>query len=97
MGESSTYLVRRIDDPWMISIVEMDVALVAAMVFFVIGVAFSHHLLGAAAAFLAGRQYHKLKAGKPRGAAKHWMYWYLPPFVTRLKATPPSHHTLMFG
>lgn len=90
-------MIRRIDDPLMVAFVELDVALVGCFVFFLVGIVFEKHLLGLAAGYFAGRLYHQLKAGKPRGAAKHWTYWYLPSFMTRLRATPPSHHTLMFG
>lgn len=97
MSEPSTYLVRRLDDPWMVAFVEMDVAVIAGMVFFFIGVIFTMYLFGGLAAFVAARYYQKLKVGKPRGAAKHWVYWNLPRFVLPLKATPPSYYASMYG
>ena len=96
MNEPSTYLLRRLDDPWMLAFVEMDVGLIGGLAF-LIGIVAGHYVLGGIAGFAAGYGYYKVKIGKPRGAFKHIAYRLFPPFVVPLRATPPSYHDDMFG
>lgn len=96
MGEPSTYLLRRLDDPWMLAFVEMDVGLIGTMVFLT-GILSGHFVLGAIAGAGVGYLYHKGKVGRPRGGLKHVCYRLFPPFVVPLKATPPSHFEEMYG
>lgn len=96
MNEPSTYLLRRLDDPWMLAFVELDVGLVGSMVFFV-GLVSGHFMLGAIAGVAVGYLYHKAKIGRPRGGIKHLAYRLFPPFVVPMKATPPSFYEEMYG
>lgn len=96
MSEPSTFLIRRLDDPWMLAFVEMDVGLIGGMVFFV-GIISGHYVLGAIVGVTVGYVYHKVKVGRPRGGIKHIAYRLFPPFVVRMRATPPSFHEDMFG
>jgi len=96
VSEPSTYLIRRLDDPWMLAFVEMDVGLIGGMVFFV-GIISGHYVLGAIVGVGVGYVYHKAKVGRPRGGIKHIAYRLFPPFVVPMRATPPSFHEDMFG
>jgi type IV conjugative transfer system protein TraL len=96
VNEPSTYLLRRLDDPWMLAFVELDVGLIGGMVCF-IGIVSGHFVLGLVAGYIVGFLYHKGKVGRPRGGIKHIAYRLFPPFVVPLRATPPSFHEEMYG
>jgi type IV conjugative transfer system protein TraL len=90
MDDFDTAIVKGLKDPWKFLFVDMDIALVSAMVGFFSLSAGAPTPLVVAIAGGVGYLMHIARKGKPRGYASHLAYWYLPPSVTRLKRVPPT-------
>lgn len=89
MDDHDTKIVAGLKDPWKFLWVDMDIAMAAACVGFGLlstGLPTPVVVGGAAA---VGYVLHTSRKGKPRGYARHWAYWHLPPLWTRLQRVPP--------
>ena len=100
MSESDqSYILRRLDDPWKIGLWELDVALPFAFCAFfgmLRGTAVSL-IVAVALGFIVARKVSRIKAAKHPQFFKHFLYWILPPFLSRTRALPPSAQHEMVG
>lgn len=100
MSANSTYIPRRLDDPWKVGLWDMDVAipwLVTFGIFYTALGGIMGMIVGGAAGTFVGMKASKLKSDKHPAFAMHWAYWNLPDFIVKLHCTPPSHHRRMIG
>jgi type IV conjugative transfer system protein TraL len=83
-----TQIVSGLKDPWKFLFVDMDVAMAAAGVgFLLLTVGLTPpFVLGGGAGF--GYFLQRLRKGKPRGYARHLRYWHFPPSVNGLRRIP---------
>lgn len=77
MDEKRYLVPRRIDLPPRFLMWDMDVMLVFS-VFFVLGMAMGHGLIGCGMGVLVSAVFGKLRAGKHPAFGVHWLYWHLP-------------------
>lgn len=89
MEDHDMSIVKGLKDPWKFLFVDMDIALVASMVGFIVLSAGYPTTVVVGVAVGVGYLMHSVRKGKPRGFATHLAYWYLPPAVTQLKRVPP--------
>jgi conjugal transfer pilus assembly protein TraL len=95
MTSASLEIPKRLNEPPRIFWWDLDVALLAlsaALAGMISGTS-ERHAVGVLLASIYGRA----KSGKHPAFALHLIYWYLPPAVTGLKRTPPSHLREMVG
>jgi type IV conjugative transfer system protein TraL len=95
-NDPSTDIVDRINDPMKFLLVDIDVAMIGALVAFG-GLQTGHIFKGVVLGFVVAFYLHKFKSNHHRGYLKHLLCWYLPAFVMRLRRTPPSHLKEMIG
>jgi type IV conjugative transfer system protein TraL len=90
MDDHDMQIVMGLKDPWKFLFVDMDIAMVASCAGFA---ALSAGLPTPLVVLLGGGLgygMHAMRKGKPKGYAKHFAYWHLPPAFTRLKRVPPA-------
>jgi conjugal transfer pilus assembly protein TraL len=96
----TTYIPRRLDDPWKIGFWDVDVAapvLFGAMIGYFTGSKWAFFVCLGCGLGLA-RWISHTKQDKHPAFALHWLYWHLPSSpLTSLHATPPSYLRLMVG
>ena len=94
---SDRYIIpRRLDDPELIGLWTLDEFL-GLIVPFGWGILSQHIFIGLGLASGAWFALRKAKSGRASAWVVHAAYWYLPPGVTGLKLTPPSHCRLLAG
>lgn len=91
-----TWIVSRLNDPWKLLFVDIDIGMLAGMVMLVAFLA-KQYLLGLVLGGGLGYLLHNHRRGKPTGYLRHLCYWHLPAVTSRLKRTPPSHLTETLG
>ena len=99
MSSEQSYILRRLDDPWKIGLWELDVALPFSFCAFfgmLRGTAMSL-VIGVALGFFLARTVSRIKAAKHPAFFKHFLYWCMPPFLSRTRALPPSAQQEMVG
>ncbi len=97
--EREKRILRRLDDPWKIGLWEIDVAfpfMVCAFLGVLRGGVFALSAGVGLGAFLAFR-ITRLKAARLNGFFFHFIYWWFPPMLLKLKALPPSTMREMVG
>lgn len=87
---------RHLDDPELIGFWTID-EFAGIIVPFTWGILAQHILIGIGLAVGAWFALRKAKAGRSASWFRHAAYWYLPPGLTGLKATPPSHCRVLAG
>lgn len=89
MSDHDQQIVTGLKDPWKFIFIDMDIAILAGAVgMLAVGAGASSTvtvLIASAFAYLI----HSFRRGRPKGFAKHFAYWYLPPSVVRLRTLPP--------
>lgn len=96
MTNISLEIPKRLNEPPRIFWWDLDVALLALSAALA-GMISGYFLSGCAVGLLLASAYGRVKSGKHPAFALHLIYWYLPPTVTGLKRTPPSHLREMVG
>ncbi len=97
MDDNDTQIVSRLKDPWKFMFVDMDIAMLGAVIgmcalfaglntFFVIAIPVG-----------VGFLIHKSRESKAKGFLRHFSYWHLPPMVMPMKRTPPPYTTRTIG
>jgi len=81
---------RRLDDPerWLFWTVDEAAALMGPAL---LGLAANQFVPGLVAGVGGWLLLRRVKRGGGANIARYALYWFLPDFVLRLKATPPSH------
>lgn len=96
----STYIPRRLDDPWKIGFWDVDVAapvLFSALVGYLTASKVSFFGCLAGGLFVA-RWISHTKQDKHPAFVLHWLYWHLPSTpLTSLRTTPPSYLRRLVG
>ncbi len=90
MDDHDMQIVMGLKDPWKFLFVDMDIAMLSACIGFALmtmGVP-TPLMVGMAAG--VGYVLHTSRKGKPKGFARHLVYWYLPPTISRLQRVPPN-------
>ena len=83
-------IVNGLKDPWKFLFVDMDIAMLSTCLgFAMLTMGLPTPVVVVAAAAL-GYVMHTSRKGKPKGYARHLVYWYLPPMVSRLQRVPPN-------
>ena len=91
MSDTRRYdIPRRLDDPerWLFWTVEEAAALMGPAL---LGLAANHFVPGLVAGTAGWLLLRRIKRGGGANIARYAVYWYLPDFVLRLRATPASH------
>ena len=91
MSESARHTIpRRLDDPerWLFWTVDEAAALMGPAL---LGLAANQFVPGLIAGVGGWLVLRRVKRGGGANIARYALYWFLPDFVLRLKATPPSH------
>lgn len=89
MPDHDQQIVAHLKDPWRFIFIDMDIAFLAGAVgLLVAGAGAPAHVTVIAASAFA-YAIHSIRRGRPKGFAKHFAYWYLPPTVVRLRRLPP--------
>ena len=80
---------RRLDDPerWLFWTLDEAAVLMGSAL---LGLAANHFVIGLATGLGGWLVLRRIKRGAPT-SARQALYWFLPDFVLRLKATPASH------
>jgi type IV conjugative transfer system protein TraL len=97
MDDHDMKIVMGLKDPWKFLFVDMDVAMVAGAVGCVALNAGYSPTVVVIAAGVTGYLMHAARKGKPKGFARHFIYWHLPPTVSGLKRVPPAWATRTVG
>lgn len=97
MEDHDTLIVMGLKDPWKFIFVDMDIAMLAACIGFALLTTGLPTPVVVGAAGAVGYVLHKSRKGKPRGYAKHWAYWHLPPSISRLQRVPPNWSSRTVG
>ncbi len=86
----SDVIPRRLDDPerWLFWTVDEAVVLMGPAL---LGLAANQFPTGLVAGLAGWLVLRRVKRGGGANIARYALYWFLPDFVLRLKATPPSH------
>lgn len=90
------YIPRCLDEPEKIlfwSLDEVGIIIVP----FLVGIIVGHTIIGMIIGILLYTKWRKLKGTGSSNLIIYATYWYLPSFVTSLKATPLSHYRLYLG
>ncbi len=91
MNDAARFAIpRRLDDPerWLFWTLDEAAMLMGPVVLGLAANAFVAGLVAGVAAWLTLR---RVKRGGSANIALYALYWFLPGFVLRLRATPPSH------
>ncbi len=91
MSETRRHVIpRRLDDPerWLFWTVDEAAALMGPAL---LGLAANQFVTGLIAGVGGWLALRRVKRGGGANIARYALYWFLPDFVLRLKATPPSH------
>ncbi|MGF6095755.1 type IV conjugative transfer system protein TraL [Pseudomonas sp. 18175] len=98
--DDTTYIPRRLDDPWKLGFWDVDIAapvLFGALIGYLSGNKWAFALCLAFGLLLARWIAHS-KQDKHPAFALHWLYWHLPAMpLTALHATPPSYRRRLVG
>jgi len=97
MDELDTEIVARLKDPWKFLFVDMDIAMLGAIVGMGALFAGLNTFFVIALPVAVGYVIHKSREARAKGFLRHLCYWHLPPAVMRLKRTPPSYSTRSIG
>jgi type IV conjugative transfer system protein TraL len=97
MDDHDTLIVAGLKDPWKFLFVDMDIAMVACSVSFVLLTTGLPTPVVVGAGVAVGYVMHAVRKGKPKGYAAHVAYWFLPPLLSRLKRVPPMWATRTVG
>ena len=89
-GSGSHVIPRRLDDPerWLFWTMDEAAALMGPAV---LGLAANHFVAGLVAGVAGWLLLRRVKRGGGANIAHYALYWLLPDFALRLRATPPSH------
>ena len=90
MDDPDTRIVAGLKDPWKFLFVDMDIAMLAlpvAMGLMLVGLSI---LPAGAGAVGVAYALHAVRKGRPKGYARHFAYWHLPPIATQLSRVPPN-------
>ena len=91
MNESARHAIpRRLDDPerWLFWTVDEAAVLMGPTL---LGLAANQFVTGLVAGIGGWLALRRVKRGGGANIARYALYWFLPDFALRLKATPPSH------
>ncbi len=89
-GSGSHAIPRRLDDPerWLFWTMDEAAALMGPAV---LGLAANEFVMGLVAGVGGWVLLRRVKRGGGANIAHYALYWFLPEFALRLRATPPSH------
>jgi len=90
MNDPDMLVVMGLKDPWKFLFVDADIAMLACCVGFVVLSMGMPTPVVVAAGGGVGFVMHTARKGKPKGYTQHFMYWHLPPALSRLKCVPPN-------
>ena len=95
-GPARHAIPRRLDDPerWLFWTVDEATVLMGPTLLGLAANAFVPGLVAGVAGWLLLR---RVKRGGGANIARYALYWFLPDFVLRLRATPPSHVRRLVG
>ena len=91
MNDTARHAIpRRLDDPerWLFWTFDEAAALLGPAV---LGLAANRFVMGLVAGIAGWLVLRRVKRGGGANIALYALYWFLPEFVLRLRATPPSH------
>lgn len=96
MDDHDMQIVTGLKDPWKFLFVDMDIAMLGSIVGFMLMATGLSTMWAGVGGIGFAYAMHASRKGKPRGYARHFAYWYLPPVATRLRSVPPvwTHRTV---
>lgn len=90
-------ILSRLRDPWKFLFVDMDIAILCACIGMTLLMSGLPTLAVVALPSGLGYWIHRGRADKVRGAARHWLYWWMPPLLQPLRRIPPMYCVLTVG
>jgi conjugal transfer pilus assembly protein TraL len=90
-GDQDAEIVTRLKEPMKFIFVDMDIAVLCAPIFLTLLMAGFPTIVDVAVPGTIGYFMHKSRQDKPRGFARHWVYWHFPPLTLPLRRVPPMH------
>jgi type IV conjugative transfer system protein TraL len=97
MDDHDTNIVSRLKDPWKFMFVDMDIAMLGAVIGMCALFAGLNTFFVVALPCGVGYLVHKSRESKAKGFLRHFGYWHLPPLVVPMKRTPPPYTVRTIG